>query len=100
MIVQAVIRGFPLIFAIVPVLRISGIIAAGILLLPRVPKEKARKGAITVFLFVLPLLFLVPEFANYRPGMPLRFPFGIGWLGVPLLWFRIREFADKYEERA
>jgi hypothetical protein len=91
--------GFPLFALVLPLLSLSSIVSAGVLLLPRVSKEKARKGALVIFLIALPLVVVVPWLAYFRQGMH-RFPFGIGWLGMPLLWFRIRELTDKNEEKA
>lgn len=91
--------GFPLFALVLPLLSLSSVVTAGVMLLPRISKERARKSALCIFLVVLPVVVVVPWLTYLHQGMH-RFPFGIGWLGLPLLWFRIRELIDTNERTA
>lgn len=83
----------PILWWLSPILDLFCFVIAGYLLLPRVSKAAARKGALWIFLVVMPVMIILRWPATDNSSR-FTFPFNLTWLGVPLLWFRIRELRD------
>ncbi|MBI5773120.1 MAG: hypothetical protein HZA89_05165 [Verrucomicrobia bacterium] len=87
---------FPLFSWFIPLSSLVMVTAASALLATQFEQKKALKLGRILFLVIWPtltLLLALPEWlqAGERHPLGIRWPLGLGWIGTPLLWFRIRE---------
>ena len=83
--------GFPLFAWLIPLVELSLAVTESILLFPQIPQEQALRLGRVLFLTVVPVIVFLVSLPQMMESHFWRFPLGIEWLGLPLLWFRIRE---------